>query len=78
MELVGATTSVLNLPAVEIISWFGRNALPILALGFLEGTTRREIFYLGLTTSFTPRCAKSILELTSPNILSIRLEMTYW
>ena len=31
MKLVGAASSALNMPADDVVRWFGRNALPLLA-----------------------------------------------
>lgn len=33
ISLVGAASSALNLPADDVVRWFGRNALPLLASG---------------------------------------------
>ena len=61
MKLVGAATSVLNLPSETFIRWFGRNALPILAERypeFFEGHNLTRDFLLTLNDIIHPEVRK--------------------
>jgi hypothetical protein len=59
--LVGAASSALNLPPQEVVRWFGRNALPLLAVdhpGFFDAHDSARPFVLTLNDIIHPEVRK--------------------
>jgi hypothetical protein len=80
MKLVGAASSALKMPTDDVVRWFGRNALPLLAKKhphFFDAHKSTRAFLLTLNDVIHSRFANCIPGRTCPYSLTIPPPRTF-